>query len=45
MVIVDQEKKVAGNNNNDLVCYVFSDKDAAAPISISDPSGILMIKM
>ena len=30
--------------SGDLMCYVFSLEDAVAHLSVTDPSGILMIK-
>ena len=36
--------KKAPEASGDLMCYVFSLEDAVAHLSVTDPSGILMIK-
>ena len=41
--ILLQMKKVPETSNGDLTCYVFSLEDAAAHLSVTDPSGILTI--
>ena len=42
--IVLEIEKVPEANNGDLTCYVFSLKDAAAHLNVTNPSGILTIE-
>ena len=42
--ILLQTEKIPKTGNGDLTCCVFSLEDAVAHISVTDPSGILIIK-
>ena len=42
--ILFQTEKIPKTGNGDLTCCVFSLEDAVAHISVTDPSGILIIK-